>query len=402
MSNTNDRTTRTKPRLQGIDLARAIALIGMAATHTLELATADGTPLPASILAGKAAALFAVLAGFSITLSTRSYDSTRNAALSLVIRGALIAGIGIILGSITTNIAVILVNYGVMFILAAAIFRAPTKVLAVVTPLWLVIAPVVGFAIRSAAEFPKAWSMPHLGNFTDLPYMGMAIFSTGYFPVLEWFGYILVGLLLSRLNWQRTATAVRVWIAGLVTAAIAYLTSTILLKTTIGMTALEASSAGTHPKEWGGLLNALYVANAGSTPTDTWWWLAIVGPHSSTPFDLIYTSAISAAVIAALMLATSRLKQTPLLLQPWLTLGTMSLTAYSIHVIFREFTSSFLLHVLVMVLATNLYAALISKTGPLEKGVSKIVARTAPKTAVQDPETPGTVSEDAQRQEVQP
>lgn len=390
-------TTEPKPthRLHGIDLARALALIGMVVTHTMELATADGTPLPASLLAGKASALFAVLAGFSITLSTRSYDTTRNAVLSLITRGGIIAFIGVLLGSVTTNIAVILVNYGIMFMLAPAVFRLPTRALAVLAPTWLAAAPVVGFAIRSGADLPKAWSMPHLGNITDLPYMATAIFSTGYFPVIEWFGYILVGLLLSRLNWHRMATAVHVLITGATTAVLAWVSSYVLLHSTSGMDVLVESSAGTHPKEWGGLLNALYVANAGSTPTDTWWWLAIVGPHSSTPFDLFFTAGLAAAVIALSMLTCTWLEERVRHLDPLLIMGSMSLTTYSFHVVFREFSSSFLIHAALMLALAYVYAHSVSRTGPLEKLVSQAVTSVAPKQALQSTARTSTVGAEA-------
>lgn len=51
-------------RLIGLDLARFLALIGMMATHVwaFDIATGGHTPIT-EVLSGKAAALFAVLAG---------------------------------------------------------------------------------------------------------------------------------------------------------------------------------------------------------------------------------------------------------------------------------------------------------------------------------------------------
>ncbi|MFF0973582.1 UNVERIFIED_CONTAM: hypothetical protein RF649_14265, partial [Kocuria sp. CPCC 205295] len=42
-------------RLLGIDLARAVALLGMMATHTMDLVDAAGDPQPVGLIAGKAA-----------------------------------------------------------------------------------------------------------------------------------------------------------------------------------------------------------------------------------------------------------------------------------------------------------------------------------------------------------
>ena len=119
--------TRPDPgaRMLGIDLARAVALLGMMATHTMDLVDAAGDPQPVGLIAGKAAALFAVLAGFSVELSTRRYGRWREAAASLAVRGVLIAILGLMLGSLSSSIAVVLVNYGVLFLLAPLVLRLP-------------------------------------------------------------------------------------------------------------------------------------------------------------------------------------------------------------------------------------------------------------------------------------
>ena len=35
----------------------------------------------------------------------------------------------------------------------------------------------------------------------------------------------------------------------------------------------------------------------GTTPTDSWWWLAVDAPHSGTPFDLAHTTGTALAVL---------------------------------------------------------------------------------------------------------
>ena len=60
-------------RLHGIDAARGLALLGMMATHLLPTfeSTADLTPTWIGLtFSGRAAALFAVLAGVGLALST--------------------------------------------------------------------------------------------------------------------------------------------------------------------------------------------------------------------------------------------------------------------------------------------------------------------------------------------
>ena len=60
-----------RQRLDGVDAARAVALVGMASVHILPVMTAAGTEtLAGAVAAGRASALFAVLAGVGVALST--------------------------------------------------------------------------------------------------------------------------------------------------------------------------------------------------------------------------------------------------------------------------------------------------------------------------------------------
>lgn len=373
-------------RIQGLDVARALALLGMIATHTLALSTSTGIPEPAAVLAGKAAALFAVLAGFSITLSTRKYDTYREAAISLVARGLVIAVIGLVLGSITTHLAVILVNYGVMFALAALVFRAPTKVLAVLAPAWLVVTPVLGFAARMWFDVPRMTEVPNTGHLTDPQFMITAIGISGYYPVLQWFGYILVGLLLSRLDWRRVAVTWWAAAAGATAAAVAYLTSSALLAVG-GMEAIVRSADGVASASWGSVEAALHTGSYGTVPTDTWWWLVVSGPHTSTPFDMVYTAGIAALVIALCIRLCQWLGDATWYLYPLLAAGSMPLSLYSAHVVLREMTDNLAVHVVLLVVAAILWRLHTTRPGPLEWGTRALVQTVAPTRSSDSPAT---------------
>ena len=58
-------------RLIGLDVARGIALLAMMVTHIFALGDEAGMPTWAAVFAGRASALFAVLAGCSLVLSTQ-------------------------------------------------------------------------------------------------------------------------------------------------------------------------------------------------------------------------------------------------------------------------------------------------------------------------------------------
>ena len=73
--------TARRPRLAGVDAARAVALVGMMATHLEPLEDEAGRPTPVGVLFdGRASALFAVLAGVSIALMTGGVSPRRGPA----------------------------------------------------------------------------------------------------------------------------------------------------------------------------------------------------------------------------------------------------------------------------------------------------------------------------------
>lgn len=365
-----------KHRLLGVDLARALALVGMVATHTMELSDEVGNAYPVAILAGKAAALFAVLAGFSITLATRKYETATESTVALLVRGALIAVIGLVLGSISTHIAVILVNYGVMFMLAPLVLSLSTRTLTLLAPTWLVVTPLLGFGMRSLTDVQRMTAVPNLGNYTDLHYLTNALFLSGYYPILQWFGYLLVGLLLSRLDWSAAGTWWKTALAGAASAASAYAVSTLLL-TARGMDVIRASAGTTPPTEWGSVEMATRLGSYGTVPTDTWWWLAVAGPHTGTPFDMLYTAGLAAAVIACCIAVCQRLGR-PFWMLPLLAAGSMPLTLYSAHVVLREYLDPFVAHVGILLMVATIWRLYTSRPGPLEWGVSKLVSFAVP------------------------
>lgn len=372
--------TRPDPgaRMLGIDLSRAVALLGMMATHTMDLVDAAGDPQPVGLIAGKAAALFAVLAGFSVELSTRSYGRWREATASLAVRGVLIAILGLVLGSLSSSIAVVLVNYGVLFLLAPLVLRLPTRWLAVTTVLWLVVSPVASHLIRGGLGLQRAAEAPALSHLSQPGELVIGVLLTGYYPVLQWMGYLLVGLLLARLDWRSAATAAWAGAVGALLAASAWVSSQLLLSAG-GHEALERAGSGLPPLAWGSPYAAQTIGSHGITPTDTWWWLATVGPHSSTTFDLVFTSGIAAAVIAVCVLICLAIGERTRLLMPVLAAGSMPLSMYTLHVILSELTDLYVLHVLLLLGLAALWRAGGEGPGPLESLVSGAVRLVVPR-----------------------
>ena len=112
-------------RLAGIDAARGLALLAMMATHvlaTFESGRRSSRPRGSGLaFSGRAAALFAVLAGVGLALSTGKQQPLQGPELwaarrGIALRALVIGAVGLSLGGLEVNIAIILVHYALLFL----------------------------------------------------------------------------------------------------------------------------------------------------------------------------------------------------------------------------------------------------------------------------------------------
>lgn len=325
-------------RLTGLDAARGVALFGMMATHIMPLYSEDTEATwTALVFSGRSSALFAVVAGVGLALlsgSSMRRDDAGSGRVSgdrrgIVARAVVIGLIALILGSLDVNIAVILFHYAALFLMALPFLHIRVLPLACWAVGWLLLSPIPAFMLRRLAF--RELEMPNLGHnvgWADLSSPGLLLVDvavTGYYPVLQWFGYILFGMLIGRLGLAVLRVQWILLLGGIALAGVTKATSFALLGTLGGMNALLATQEGTNYY----LTPMLDVGLTGLTQTESWWWLAVSAPHSGQPLDLLHTSGTSAAVIGACLLLT-RLK--PFLLLPLTGAGAMTLTLYSTHV----------------------------------------------------------------------
>lgn len=382
-------------RLIGLDVARGIALLAMMVTHIFALGDETGMPTWAAVFAGRASALFAVLAGCSLVLSTRSRIAVsgrlRDAAPSVLIRAAAIVLIGLCLGSISGLLAVILVNYGIMFALALLFLRLRSGALFAIAGAWMVLSPVVSMWVRSTFLLEPSYLPMGFFDFATPGTMLTDLFLTGYYPVLQWLSYILLGMAVAKLDIGRHLLAL--FTAGLGLFVIGRGVSWILLNVFGGDAALVEVS-----QMWGtDLTAALFTGSYGVTPATSWWWLAIAGPHSGTPFDLLSTGGTAVMTIAACQAAAVLLGRQSWVLAPLSAPGSMPLSVYSAHVVLLEITRSqivgnpmeespttgeqtleFVIHALTFVLLPLLWKLVVSSRGPLEGGIAGIIRVASP------------------------
>ncbi|WP_104168985.1 heparan-alpha-glucosaminide N-acetyltransferase domain-containing protein [Arthrobacter sp. SX1312] len=329
-------TTSAPRRLTGIDAARGVALFGMMSTHILPLyapGTTDAT-WTALVFSGRASGLFAVVAGIGLALLTGGRPPHRDRTLSadrtgIAVRALVIALIGLVLGGVETNIAIILVHYGLLFLLALPFVGLRLRALAAWTAGWLLLAPVAAYLLRplvtAAVDPPSVGGNPVFEHFLAPATLAADLFLTGYYPVLQWLGFILVGLVIGRLDLSRFGVQLGLLGAGVLAAVGARLLSTQLLGPGGGLAALLATPDGSrYPLE-----AMLDVGLASIDQSGSWWWLAVSAPHSGTTLDLVHVAGSAAAVVAACLLLTRRFPQA---LLPLSAPGAMTLTLYALHI----------------------------------------------------------------------
>lgn len=335
---------RAARRLVGVDVARGLALVFMMSVHIID---ADATGLTGTVHdlgGGRASALFAVLAGVSLALVTGRQEPPSGVGLlqarvSVLGRAAVIGAVGLTLGLFRSGVAVILVNYAVLFAVACLFLGLRRRPLVGLAAAWLLLSPVAGHALRQVLP-PGPGPVPSWFSLGTPPELIANLLLTGYYPVLQWTSYLLVGLAVGRSSvLSSSAAAARtaaLWlvVVGALAASGAKLASSVLLDVAGGRSGLTIPA--TSPVAGRPLDEVLSGSLFGTTPTTSWWWLAVSGPHSGTPLDLLHTTGTALLVLGGCLLAVPLLQRSragAALVFPLASAGAMTLTLYCLHVL---------------------------------------------------------------------
>lgn len=419
------------PRLMGLDVARALAVLGMMAAHLLttpELSLLDPSTWGA-LVHGRSAILFAVLAGISVALMTgrtRLPDVSELPAirLALVVRGAVIFAIGLVLELLGTPIAVILTFYGALYIIAAVFVR------------WRVSRLLVAAVVLAIAGPPLLALLQALTFHSNGPGAALVLFGT--YPLTVWLALLLAGMAIGRTRLDRTADRLRLLAIGVLLAVVGYGVGAMgaVAGTAAGSTYPDSASslsgdsvslsvsgsdtgsepllgvdpdeidfAGTVCDDYGDAYISCYPIDAGvqnaesDAQVDTSGWesyfaeladldplgsallaLIAVEPHSGGTAEIIGSGGLAVAVIALCLLLSTPLRW---VLLPLAALGSMPLSAYSAHVlsyaliagpgVFLDSFDVWLWSAVVLLVASTLWSILRGR-GPLETLLSRLSA----------------------------
>ncbi len=387
-----------------MDAARGLALLGMMAVHVLPTTdelTNDPT-WAGTLFTGRPAALFALLAGVGLALyssggrRSRSPRSRRtpedearlaHARKVIAVRALLIILIGMAVAMMSSGVAIILVHYGLLFLLALPFLRLGAKALFGIAAGWVALAPVVFWWLQNDLPdrlegFPDDWRLWHSPSFEDLaaaPVLGMDLALTGYYPLLIWPAYLFAGLAVGRLRLDRTTTALNLAGVGALLAGAAYLAGRMVAP---GVAERMTERFIVEERYVRGEL----ITGTHQLPlvTDSWWF-GLATPHEGSTLDLVHTIGCAFLVLGVCLLVAGRLKWA---LAPLIGAGAMPLTLYVGHLILlhlwrgtgddggpvtgspeflRDYSDSAILSALILAaLAAGLVKVLLRRRGPLE------------------------------------
>ena len=372
-------STWRQHRVLGVDAARGVALLGMMAVHIVPPVDAFGdVTLAFQLAAGRSSALFAVLAGVGLALITRWTPVTpgrRRARdrVNIATRALLLGGLGLALGIPDAGVAVILVYYAVFFVLALPFLGLSARALAAWSIATAVVVPVLSHVLRPHVP-PPSYAVPTL-DFFDRPWWDSVteLTLTGYYPALAWMAYLFAGLAVGKLDLRSRTVALWLLGGGAALAAGARVVSDVLLVRLGGLDELRAQT----PELFGAPLEQMLATGLfGTTPTGSWWWLAVAAPHTATPFDLAATIGAALAVLGFFLLVLTHPQWWA---APLVAVGGMTLTLYSLHIVLldtllpRTMPMAYGWHVAVVVVFATVWRGLLGQ-GPLER-LTQLIAR---------------------------
>lgn len=352
------------PRILGLDVARGLAILGMAGAHigeTGELDLFDPSTWTA-LVHGRSSILFAVLAGVSVALMTGRSDLPDPARvpalrLNLVGRGAVIFIIGLVLEMFGTPIAVILTLYGLLYVAVIPFLRWRPAHLLLAAGALAVAGPPLLALVSAVTLYPYG--------------AGIGFVLYGSYPITVWMAFVLGGLALGRLRVERLDTAVVALGTGLGLMVIGYGLGAVGALAGVRAQPVVETSAEAG---WSGYPQALADADPLGAVLAS---LFAVEPHSGGVAEILGSGGFVLVVIALCLLLAIPLRW---VLLPIGALGSMPLSAYSLHVVsvalisgpgsFFQSNEFWAITAVVLILLAMAWSMFVGR-GPLERLVGR-------------------------------
>ncbi len=300
-------------RIRGVDLARAIAIVGMVMVHVGPTGS-EATGALGGIYGlshGRASVLFVLLAGLGVSLldSDRMLDGDRDSARSaarrrpawarLGFRAALLLPLGLALQLLDHGVLVIVQYYAVYFVVAAGAMTLRDRGLLGAAVLAAVVGPV---AYLGAWHWQPEWFSGPATALTDPPLViARNLALSGSYPLVVWSAPLLFGMWLGRHDLRATSARWRMVAGGLAVA-------------------VAAKSAAMGLGAW--------LGTPGTEPS--WLQLAVDDAHSEMPLWLLGATGAATAALGGSLVVADRF---PRGTWPLVATGQLALTIYVGHLL---------------------------------------------------------------------
>lgn len=217
----HDTLTHRAGRLEAIDAARGLALIGMMMINLGTVRSEGWFNTLWTLPFGRASILFVVLAGLGMSLFFASRRQYARRWPVLMWRALIFLVGGLALQILTPAVSVILPTYGVLFLAALLWDRLSDRALAAFTILMLVVGPVVVQGHQIPGEHKTR--MPTLGEAPST--VIHSLFLSGAYPLFVWVVPFLAGMWLGRRDLRDRQLQRRLMLGGAAASVLAFVAS---------------------------------------------------------------------------------------------------------------------------------------------------------------------------------
>jgi uncharacterized protein len=287
-------------RLDGLDLARFVAFVGMVIVNFKIAMGAEGNNGVLSFLTlaleGRAAATFVVLAGIGLGLAVARSDFEQT--VSVTVKRAMFLFVVGLLNTLVFD-ADILHYYAFYFFFGVFLLSLRTRWLVT----GIVLLNVLFVAMMLSLDYDVGWNWDEYtyADFWSPEGFARNLFFNGWHPVIPWLGFLLVGIVLSRFKLAERAVQHRLILLG-----------------AAGVATAEASSLALT-----GVLNAIHPELGIFATTD---------PVPPMPLYLLAGSGAASVVIGLCLRFSSQLEKFGIL-QLVTPAGRQTLSLYIAHIL---------------------------------------------------------------------
>lgn len=220
-----ERKQKREHRLLGLDVARAIAILGMLIVNFRLVMCGEGQPASfwgniGDFWEGRASATFITIAGIGIMLFLRRKSDTDVDFRELAARKAILykrAGFLFVFGTVFSILyqADILHYYGVYIVVALLLFDRSYQIQKIAAFLF-----VTGFVVLAILfNYDSGWDWNNLYyiDFWTMTGFFRHLFFNGFHPVFPWVVFIIVGLWLGKRDLKNPKVQIKLLFLGLIT-----------------------------------------------------------------------------------------------------------------------------------------------------------------------------------------